>query len=114
MEISSPLHFILSISILLCIISSCNVNAGDHQLGWVPQRPTCHGSIADCESAAEFSMDSEINRRILATSQYISYEALKRDSVPCSRAGASYYNCRPGAQANPYTRGCSQITQCRS
>uniref|UniRef100_A0A0D9VTX3 Rapid alkalinization factor 1 n=1 Tax=Leersia perrieri TaxID=77586 RepID=A0A0D9VTX3_9ORYZ len=45
--------------------------------------------------------------------QYISYAALMRNSVPCSLPGASYYNCRPGADANPYTRGCSAITQCR-
>ncbi|RLN35895.1 protein RALF-like 33 [Panicum miliaceum] len=44
---------------------------------------------------------------------YISYLALSRDSVPCSQRGASYYNCQPGAEANPYTRGCSAITQCR-
>ena len=44
---------------------------------------------------------------------YISYLALSRDSVPCSQRGASYYNCRPGAEANPYSRGCSAITQCR-
>ncbi|KQK14706.1 rapid alkalinization factor 23 [Brachypodium distachyon] len=44
---------------------------------------------------------------------YISYSALFADSVPCSRQGASYYNCQPGAEANPYQRGCSAITQCR-
>lgn len=44
----------------------------------------------------------------------ICYGALQRNTVPCSRRGASYYNCRPGAQANPYTRGCSTITRCRS
>ncbi|CAN6200231.1 unnamed protein product [Urochloa humidicola] len=47
------------------------------------------------------------------TTGYISYLALTRDSVPCSQRGASYYNCQPGAEANPYTRGCSAITQCR-
>lgn len=62
----------------------------------------------------EFELDSEINRRILATSNYISYGALQRNTVPCSRRGASYYNCQPGAQANPYSRGCSAITRCRS
>ena len=48
-----------------------------------------------------------------ASTGYISYLALSRDSVPCSQRGASYYNCRPGAEANPYSRGCSAITQCR-
>ncbi|XP_062209242.1 rapid alkalinization factor-like [Phragmites australis] len=49
----------------------------------------------------------------LLPTPYISYSALMRDSVPCSVPGASYYNCQPGADANPYTRGCSAITQCR-
>ncbi|KAK4256621.1 hypothetical protein QN277_006324 [Acacia crassicarpa] len=62
---------------------------------------------------SEFEMESEISRRILATTRYISYGALRRNTVPCSRRGASYYNCRPGAQANPYSRGCSAITRCR-
>ncbi|KAJ6430557.1 hypothetical protein OIU85_005366 [Salix viminalis] len=74
----------------------------------------CRGSIAECLVDEEFGMDTESNRRILATSRYISYGALRRNTVPCSRRGASYYNCRPGAQANPYTRGCNRITRCRS
>ncbi|XVF38719.1 hypothetical protein REPUB_Repub20aG0126100 [Reevesia pubescens] len=98
---------------------------GDH---FLPLKSECHGSIAEClmstgeESSefdaefatdAEFAMGSEISRRILATSRYISYGALRRNTVPCSRRGASYYNCQPGAQANPYSRGCSRITRCR-
>ncbi|XP_010440247.1 PREDICTED: protein RALF-like 33 [Camelina sativa] len=84
---------------------------------FMPSR--CTGSIAECSLLSssseeeEFEMDSEINRRILATTKYISYGALKRNTVPCSRRGASYYNCRRGAQANPYSRGCSAITRCR-
>ncbi|PVH32725.1 hypothetical protein PAHAL_9G469700 [Panicum hallii] len=50
---------------------------------------------------------------LLPTAQHISYGALIRDSVPCSIPGASYYNCQPGAEANSYTRGCSEIAQCR-
>ncbi|KAL0800651.1 hypothetical protein Bca101_055826 [Brassica carinata] len=83
-------------------------SAGDHGSSG------CHGSIADCIGAEEEEMDSEINRRILATTKYISYQSLKRNSVPCSRRGASYYNCQNGAQANPYSRGCSAIARCRS
>lgn len=57
-------------------------------------------------------MDSETNRRVLAMQKkYISYDTLKRDMVPCDRAGASYYNCHP-RQANPYSRGCEVITAC--
>ncbi|XWS14077.1 hypothetical protein CRYUN_Cryun36dG0092400 [Craigia yunnanensis] len=92
---------------------------GDH---FLPIKSDCRGSIDEClmlngeESSdfdADFAMDSEISRRILATTRYISYGALRRNTVPCSRRGASYYNCQPGAQANPYSRGCSRITRCR-
>ncbi|KAM0889519.1 hypothetical protein ACQ4PT_027649 [Festuca glaucescens] len=40
-------------------------------------------------------------------------DAVVRANVPCSVRGACYYNCRAGAQANPYTRGCSKIVGCR-
>ncbi|OIW18475.1 hypothetical protein TanjilG_13227 [Lupinus angustifolius] len=80
----------------------------------------CRGTIAECslltgedDDDTEFLMDSENNRRVLAGTRYISYGALRRNTVPCPRRGASYYNCRPGAQANPYRRGCSAITRCR-
>jgi hypothetical protein len=40
-------------------------------------------------------------RRVLQSgSGYIGDDALRRDSVPCSEWGASYYNCQPGIQAN--------------
>ncbi|KAH0470263.1 hypothetical protein IEQ34_001821 [Dendrobium chrysotoxum] len=64
------------------------------------------GTIAECIAGEEFDLSSEPSRQILATSGYISYKALKRGSVPCSRRGASYYNCRPGAEGNPYSHGC--------
>ncbi|KAK7396877.1 hypothetical protein VNO78_18039 [Psophocarpus tetragonolobus] len=88
---------------------------GEHRLRWVAKatRP-CQGSIEECMGEGEFGMDSESHRRILATSQYISYKALQRNTVPCSRRGASYYNCKVGAEANPYTRGCPTITRCRN
>jgi len=82
-------------------------------------RPVCDGSMAECLSGdeldeLEFQFDSETSRRILASqTKYISYGALNKNRVPCSRRGASYYNCRPGAQANPYSRGCSAITRCK-
>ncbi|XP_010522782.1 PREDICTED: protein RALF-like 1 [Tarenaya hassleriana] len=99
---------------LLLTIASPPAQAGsmgDMSLGWATAGG-CHGSTAECDG--EFEMDSEINRRILATTDYISYQALQRNSIPCSRRGASYYNCRAGAQANPYSRGCSAIARCRS
>ncbi|XP_057508190.1 rapid alkalinization factor [Actinidia eriantha] len=111
--ISSLLMIIASM-----IVSSTAVEAsGDHhhQWMWTASKPACDGSIAECAEADEFEMDSEINRRILATTtKFISYDVLKRDTVPCSRRGQSYYNCQPGAEANPYHRGCNAITRCRS
>ncbi|KAL5996083.1 hypothetical protein ACLOJK_026156 [Asimina triloba] len=110
----SPTH--LAVFLLLALAAVLPLaDAGDHSLGWFPHGPACTGSIAEClDGADEFAMESEMSRRILATSRYISYAALRRNSIPCSRRGASYYNCRPGAQANPYRRGCSAITRCRN
>jgi hypothetical protein len=76
------------------------------------------GTVGEClaeESALDLgaSASAESHRRALYGGGYISYRALRRGNVPCSRRGASYYNCRPGAQANPYHRGCSRITRCR-
>ncbi|CAN8324651.1 unnamed protein product [Cochlearia groenlandica] len=115
-----PFIAILAVHCLIAAATSQSVGfSGDFM-------PKCTGSIAECslsvgdlfhggeeEEETEFEMDSEINRRILATTKYISYGALRRNTVPCSRRGASYYNCRRGAQANPYSRGCSVITRCR-
>ncbi|KAJ9187758.1 hypothetical protein P3X46_003180 [Hevea brasiliensis] len=99
------------------IISSPTIEAsGDHKLSWIPTKVPCQGSVAECIGEDEFHMGSEISRRILqtASTQYLSYGALQRDTVPCSQRGASYYNCQPGAEANPYSRGCSAITRCRN
>ncbi|KAI4295183.1 hypothetical protein MLD38_040563 [Melastoma candidum] len=99
---------ILAVLALGFLISSVScggdipLGGSQSSLGWFPG----YGS-------EEFLMDSEISRRILATTRYISYGALQRDTVPCSRRGASYYNCKPGASGNPYSRGCSAITRCR-
>ncbi|KAK2443207.1 hypothetical protein P8452_21561 [Trifolium repens] len=71
----------------------------------------CTKTIGDCLEESEL-MDSESNRRVLAMQKkYISYDTLKRDMVPCDKAGASYYNCHP-KQANHYSRGCEVITAC--
>ncbi|KAF6142644.1 hypothetical protein GIB67_015130 [Kingdonia uniflora] len=114
MALKTTLIGICAILISTLIISISTVDAsGDLNLAWIPTI-TCKGSIGECFGENEFDMDTEMNRRILATTQYISYGALKKNSVPCSRRGASYYNCKPGAQANPYSRGCSAITKCKS
>ncbi|KAK2990608.1 hypothetical protein RJ640_019888 [Escallonia rubra] len=117
MATASTLVPVTFAALFILIASISTVDAGgDQQFSWMPVKPaTCTGSIAECMAAGdEFDMDSEINRRILATTKYISYGALQRNNIPCSQRGASYYNCKPGAQANPYTRGCSAITRCRS
>ncbi|KAL6850536.1 hypothetical protein ACP4OV_021163 [Aristida adscensionis] len=87
----------------------------------------CRGTVAECMEEY-FDVDGEGEgdvvamatgagagkRRVLqGGSGYIGYDALRRDNVPCSQRGASYYNCQPGAEANPYSRGCNAITQCR-
>ncbi|KAI3449504.1 hypothetical protein Pfo_006169 [Paulownia fortunei] len=108
---------ILISAVVVAAVILSTVDAGV-DFSWMPiNKPaTCKGSIAECmaDGTGEFDMDSEVNRRILATTKYISYGALQANSVPCSRRGASYYNCRPGAEANPYTRSCTAATQCRS
>ncbi|CAN7013107.1 unnamed protein product [Brassica rapa subsp. trilocularis] len=105
---------IIAILTVLCLFSAAYSQSVDFAADFMPFETECTGSIAECSTAAaEFEMDSEISRRILATTRYISYGALRRNTVPCSRRGASYYNCRRGAQANPYSRGCSAITRCR-
>lgn len=109
--------------LLICAILAVHVvvsTSSTAAVNFIPMESGCRGSIAEClmgedeDFGMEFAMDTEINRRILATNKYISYGALRRNTVPCSRRGASYYNCRPGAQANPYSRGCNRITRCRS
>ncbi|CAN4113568.1 unnamed protein product [Withania somnifera] len=103
-----------SFSILLIALMVVVAEAsGTHQLSYFPM--ICgEDCLAGYGSDEEFSMESESTRRMLAyRRRYISYGALSRNRVPCSRRGASYYNCRPGAQANPYQRGCSAITRCR-
>ncbi|CBI36827.3 hypothetical protein VitviT2T_009473 [Vitis vinifera] len=115
---SNGLFLISSIFVAALFTASVSAGGDFSQLNWEPAAKaaaTCQGSIAECLAGRdEFEMDTEINRRILATTQYISYGALQRNTVPCSQRGASYYNCKPGAEANPYNRGCSTITRCRS
>ncbi|XP_010931638.3 rapid alkalinization factor-like [Elaeis guineensis] len=105
---------LLSLLVAATAHSSGGAGEGAVPLSWIPRLSTCQGTIAECLGGEEFDLSSEVARRILADSNYVSYNALKQDSVPCSRRGASYYNCQPGAEANPYSRGCSAITQCRS
>ncbi|XP_061369181.1 protein RALF-like 24 [Gastrolobium bilobum] len=91
-------------------LSFVDLNLLKHSEMAVMTKRVCTKSIGECLTEPE--MDSETNRRVLIMEKkYISYGTLKRDMVPCDRAGASYYNCH-ARQANPYNRGCEVITGC--
>lgn len=82
---------------------------------WRPRIACRSGNVVgDCKREEEEMMtNSEISQRMLSQgSQYISYGAMSKDSVPCDYRGVSYYNCGSSGQANPYSRGCSVITHC--
>ncbi|KAG7556678.1 Rapid ALkalinization Factor [Arabidopsis suecica] len=106
-----------AVAILMIVIAAVEAGGYEEALGFVVRAGTtsnCKGSIAECiAEEEEYEFDSEISKRILASKKYISYGAMRKNNVPCSRRGASYYNCKRGAQANPYSRGCSTITRCR-
>ncbi|KAG5232426.1 rapid alkalinization factor [Salix suchowensis] len=105
--------FLISAAVLILMVmglpSTVQGSGDHHHLGWIPTASTTtrssicdKGSIAECmaeEDGEEFEMDTEISRRILATTKYVSYGALQKNNN--------------GAQANPYSRGCSRITRCR-
>lgn len=94
-------------------LSFVDLNLLKHNEMAVMTKRVCTKTIGECLSLTDPDMDSETNRRVLAMQKkYISYETLKRDMVPCDRAGASYYNCQ-AIRANPYNRGCEVITACR-
>uniref|UniRef100_A0A0D9Y020 Rapid alkalinization factor 1 n=1 Tax=Leersia perrieri TaxID=77586 RepID=A0A0D9Y020_9ORYZ len=124
-----PILLLLLVLAVSASASSLSAGAGgDHlQLGILSSGSECRGTVAEClageeedEEEAVGSASGDAQRRVLAGRgrgrgrySYISYGALRRDTVPCSQRGASYYNCRPGGSANPYQRGCSRITRCR-
>ncbi|KAJ3681896.1 hypothetical protein LUZ60_014469 [Juncus effusus] len=69
------------------------------------------GDFVDEELGAD--LDALVRRGLAGNVRYISYDALKKDRVPCNRRGNSYYNCMRTTRANPYRRGCSIITRCK-
>ncbi|NP_001384497.1 rapid alkalinization factor 1 precursor [Zea mays] len=122
------------LALLLAVLAPAASAGGDlAQLGAAVEtrrgggRTTCRGgTVGECMEYLDVDAEGEADvagmatgggggkRRVLqGGSGYIGYDALRRDNVPCSQRGASYYNCQPGAEANPYSRGCSAITQCR-
>lgn len=108
---SSEFHLIISSMLVATLIAAGNAGSINHEVNWMSTKPGCQGSKAEC---GEFGIKFEINRRILVANKYISYGALQANNVPCSLKGASYYNCQPGGEANPYSRQCSAVTDCRS
>lgn len=81
------------------------------------KKGACRGRIGECEIGDELAMESAVGMQVVrrqldSTSGYISYGALTADAVPCSTAGASYYDCTSSSAANPYTRSCTTITLC--
>ncbi|CAL4945704.1 unnamed protein product [Urochloa decumbens] len=93
-----------AVLLLVVVAPGAAAHAADPD-GWAPARAAAAcaaGTVGECAA-----------RRELWSGGYISYDAMSRGRVPCSYRGASYYNCRPGGPANPYSRGCSQITRCR-
>ncbi|KAL1642214.1 hypothetical protein SLS58_005554 [Diplodia intermedia] len=46
--------------------------------------------------------------------QFISYDAMRRNTVPCSkRIAGQPDNClKPGTPAHEYTRGCTVVARC--
>ncbi|KAL6615334.1 hypothetical protein ACP70R_037604 [Stipagrostis hirtigluma subsp. patula] len=104
-----PLLLLLLALAELASAGGAGAGAGEAALGW---ELGVVGAAEDEEFGVLGDGDA-VARRVLQGAGYISYGALRRDNVPCSVRGASYYNCRPGAQGNPYSRGCSAITRCR-
>lgn len=113
---------VIFVMIMAVAVTAVDASVGGHHqqqpiMGWIPTTiSTCKGSIGDGLAREELELDSEsemISRRFLAANNFISYGALKRNVVPCSIRGGSYYNCKPGAEANPYDRGCSHLARCR-
>jgi hypothetical protein len=95
--------------LVLALAALSRPAAASSELGWEL------GAVVGASEDDEWGLGDTVARRVLQQGggRYISYGALRRDNVPCSVRGASYYNCRPGGQANPYSRGCSAITRCR-
>lgn len=111
------LHLVISVVLISAFLTPpADASTGGDEFSWITNSGAssgCKGSIAECMGSGEMEMESESTRRIVATSNYISYGALQGNNVPCWHRGASYYNCQSGGQANPYPRGCSIITRCQ-
>lgn len=105
---SSPLSFIIFLSLLICLINAVSSHSDPYN--------TCNGSIAECNENLEMLMDSEVSRRFLEQKKYISAGALKKDQPVCNSGNGQPYSRSEGClppQSNPYERGCSTYYRCR-
>ncbi|XP_030528837.1 protein RALF-like 19 [Rhodamnia argentea] len=101
-------------AVLLVLSLAVAAESSPHSFGFIGAGDLTVSVGDSMDAFEEMMMDSEANRRQLAGNRrYISYGALKKNTVPCNRRGQSYYNCNKMKRANPYKRGCSAITHCK-
>ncbi|XP_042460106.1 rapid alkalinization factor-like [Zingiber officinale] len=106
---SLPLKYVL----LLLLLAPTVLLAAESEAALDAAARTCSGGeCAGGGEEEEAAMPTESSRRALAATRYVSYDALKKDRVPCNQRGQSYYNCQQHGKANPYRRGCTIITRC--
>ncbi|KAK1390101.1 Rapid ALkalinization Factor [Heracleum sosnowskyi] len=105
--------FVLLLAMTMAIIVESSHSPFDVQLGLIGRNGDGGLLVGDMiDPNEEMMMESESARRNLVGKRYISYDALRKNSVPCSRRGQSYYNCQQSGRANPYRRGCTVATRC--
>ncbi|CAM8912918.1 unnamed protein product [Rhodiola kirilowii] len=120
MTITNLLALSIALTSLVSVVTSSDDDDDDdydyNRITWITNRTASSSSrqaiIDECRAHEDsFKFESESNRRILGTSQCISYGAMNRDRVPGNQHGASYCNSTHGAEANTYRRGCSAINR---
>ncbi|KAM7469762.1 hypothetical protein LguiA_007945 [Lonicera macranthoides] len=103
------IFFSLSWALTLCLISTLIISIPAHAAG--EKIKFVNRKIGgEAIGGNKLKADSGSERRTL---NFISYGAIDRDIVPCSRRGDSSKNCQPEAQAHIYSRGCELIDHCR-
>ncbi|XP_026440313.1 protein RALF-like 4 [Papaver somniferum] len=109
--------FWIFLAAVACLIAESSSTSSDMLVGGEVARSLtqrCNREGGDCIGENnELIVDSKINRRSLfQPKRHISYDAIKKDWIPCSKRGRSYYDCTKASQANPYNRGCTVATHC--
>ncbi|KAI3919078.1 hypothetical protein MKW98_016631 [Papaver atlanticum] len=103
---------------VVCLLAESSLTSSDMSSGGEVARSLtqkCNRMGGDCigEDNDQLMVDSKINRRwSFQPKRHISYDAIKKDWVPCSKRGRSYYDCTKASKANPYNRGCTVATHC--